>query len=324
MKTFLYTVLFFVFICIFNVNALLSADIKHKKVMYIDSYSLNYPWSSKITSVISKIMDENRVDLRIFHMDTKENYSDEYKKKSALKAYNAIQEYKPDLIISTDDNAAKYLVDPYLLDMDIPIVFAGINWSAADYKFVDDELVTGMIEVSGIDELLRITRTVAKGNVIGFLSSDTATEHKDVKYINEIYNIKFDKTVYVSEFEEWKKQFINLQKEVDIIYIGNVHGINNFNKEEAIEFVETNISLPTCSTLDFTSEFGAINYIRLAEEQGEYVAETAIRILNGSYPSDIPVVMNKKGRVLINNRLVNKLKLDIPTNILEVADFLYE
>ncbi len=62
-------------------------------------------------------------------MDTKRNTSEKFKKNAAIRAKTAIENFKPDLIIATDDNASKYLITPYFVDSKTPVVFARLNWN---------------------------------------------------------------------------------------------------------------------------------------------------------------------------------------------------
>ena len=64
----------------------------------------------------------------IFRMDTKRNTDEEFKKTAALKAKAEIEASKPDVVIAADDNASKYLIQPYFKDASLPFVFCGVNW----------------------------------------------------------------------------------------------------------------------------------------------------------------------------------------------------
>ena len=57
-------------------------------------------------------------------------------------------------------------------------------------------------------------------------------------------------------------------------------------------------------------------------EQGEYAAQTALRILEGESPRDIPMVTNQRGKVLLNSELAHALGLTIPSEMLANSDVL--
>ncbi len=52
--------------------------------------------------------------LKIIHIDTKRNKAEEYKRNAALDAKAVIDSWKPEVVITSNDIAAKYLIVPYL------------------------------------------------------------------------------------------------------------------------------------------------------------------------------------------------------------------
>ena len=83
-------------------------------------------------------------------MDTKRNKSDEYKIAVGREARDLILSWQPDVVITADDNAAKYLIQPYFKDSATPFVFCGVNWTAEEYGFPYSN-VTGIVEVVPCD-----------------------------------------------------------------------------------------------------------------------------------------------------------------------------
>jgi len=62
-------------------------------------------------------------------MDTKRRKTEQDKMAAALEAKALIESWQPDIVITADDNAAKFLVQPFYRDKDLPFVFCGINWT---------------------------------------------------------------------------------------------------------------------------------------------------------------------------------------------------
>ncbi len=80
-------------------------------------------------------------------MDTHRYPEIDATKKAALAAFELARDLQPDIIITSDDNAAKYLIVPYLVDTATPVVFTGINGTVREYGFPAKN-VTGMVEVA--------------------------------------------------------------------------------------------------------------------------------------------------------------------------------
>lgn len=299
-----------------NISA---ANLSSKKILHIDSYHQGYPWSDGIARGIANILNAHNLEFKSHYMNTKINKKEEDKKLAALEAKRVIEEFKPDIIIATDDNASKYLISPYYKNTNLPVIFAGINWSADEYGFPTKN-ITGMIEVTSIDELLAEVKNITTAEKVSVLSADSFSNHKEIKHIKNMLGISFHKEEYVSTFNDWQNKFLELQNTSDVIYIRNMQGINDFNKEKAISFIKNNTKKLVISTNDFLQDYAAISFAKLPEEQGEWAANTALKVLKGHNISDINITRNKKGRIIINEYIVNKLKLQIPIHILEIAE----
>lgn len=102
-------------------------------------------------------------------MDTKRNKSDDFIKEVALKAKNIIETFKPDVVIAADDNASKYLIEPYYKNASLPFVFCGVNWDASVYGYPYRN-VTGMVEVAGAKKLVDLLKDFVKGGKVGLLA----------------------------------------------------------------------------------------------------------------------------------------------------------
>lgn len=307
------------------------ADRSKKKVLFVDSYHRGYEWSDGVTEGILNIFDaklneddsvdnsESNVDLRIVRMDTKRNTSEEFKQQAALKAKSVIESWRPDVIIASDDNAFKYLVMPYYRDADLPVVFCGLNWDASIYGAPYNN-TTGMVDVSLVKQLMEQLRLYSHGNRIGFLSGDTITPRKEAMYYRSLFNLNLTEK-YVNNFEDWKKNYIDMQQNFDILIFYDNAGINDWNKAEAIELTRKQTIIPIGSTLDWMSEYSLVAYAKVPQEQGEWAANTALEILNGKSPSDIPVTTNKKAKVYLNMEIARKLGVTFPMELINQAEF---
>ncbi|MFC1621382.1 ABC transporter substrate-binding protein [Candidatus Omnitrophota bacterium] len=293
-----------------------------KKVLYINSYHTGYEWSDGITKGIHSILDGKKINLKTVDMDTKRNTSEEFKKEAGLKAKEAIEDFKPEVIITADDNAFKYVIMPYFKDAEIPVVFCGLNWDASGYGAPYTN-TTGMIEVALIEPLIDTLKKHASGNRIGYIAGDVLSAKKEVENYAKIYNIQFTER-YVSSFDEWKQAFLEIQNQVDILIVYNNAGVEHWDKDEAEEFVEKNTKIPTGSTLEHIAPYVLVTFGRIAEEQGEWAANATLQILDGAKPSDIPLAKNKRGKLYVNLQIAEKLGVVFAPEILKYAEIVEE
>jgi ABC-type uncharacterized transport system substrate-binding protein len=58
---------------------------------------------------------------------------------------------------------------------------------------------------------------------------------------------------------------------------------------------------------------------KVSEEQGEWAARTALRILDGTPPAQIPVVPNSRRDFWINDDVLAASNVQLPRSLLETA-----
>lgn len=290
-----------------NVDAEPSVEGKYKgkRILYINSYHQGYAWSDGITDGIQSVLNNTGVELKAILMDTKRNSSESFKKQVGLKAKQTVEAFKPDVLITSDDNAFKYVVKPYYMDAGLPVVFCGLNWDASIYG-APYKNTTGMIEVALVPQLLKHLRQYSKGDKVGYLAADVLTARKEGEYYNKLFNLNITER-YVQTFDEWKTGFKEIQQKVDILIVGNNAGINDWDDEKARQFAKDNTIRPTGAIYGWMMPYSLLGLTKVEQEQGQWAAKAALRILGGASTSDIPVVRNKEGKLMLNLAIADKL-----------------
>lgn len=290
-----------------------------KKILYVNSYHIGYEGSDPITDGIKTVLGKYRVDLRIIYMDTKRNPSEEFSQAAALKAKAVIEEFKPDVVIASDDNASKYLIMPYYKEADLPFVFCGVNWDASVYGFPYKN-VTGMIEVALVSEILKHLKKYARGERIGFIAGDTLSERKNLEYYIKRFDIDFTQVYLAKTFDEWKQSYLKLQGEVDMALMTSHVGIADWNDREAQAFAENHAKIPIGTEHRWSMPFALVGVAKDFNEMGVWSAHAALKILDGVPPNKIPIAANRKGQLLFNARMADRLGI---TNIPPLAEILH-
>lgn len=290
-----------------------------KKIFWLDSYQEDYKWSEGIGKGIREVLYESGAELFTFHMGTKRNLDKEYGKEIGQKAFAAIQEVKPDIVLASDDNAQTYVVVPYLLDSKIPVVFCGVNWEAEQYGYPTDS-VTGMLEVDGVDELLHYLSLFARGNRVAMIGGDVPTEQKNQAITNDRYFQGKLVSSLVSTMEEFEGAVLEMQDKADMLIFSNYAGISDWNGDKAVAYLKGHNRLPTGSHLGFMNDYVVFTVAKVAEEQGNYAARTALRILDGTPPSSIPLAVNKLSHLTINLDMADAAEIFVPFHLLQQAE----
>ncbi len=296
-----------------------------KKILYVDSYHESYPWSAGITRGIQSVL-ENRedIELKIIHMDTKRNKSEAFKTQAAMKALKIIEEWEPEVVVASDDNAVKYLVEPFLNNTDLPVVFCGVNWNLDNYTLATDKNITGIIEIAHYVQLIETLQKYTQGRRIGHLTGDNLSDATEVTALNNLLKDYVIKEYAVDSFSEWKVALDKARLEVDILLINNNAGIAGWNTEEARKLIYETVSIPTGTTNDWMATYNLLTYAKSANEQGEWAANAALDILRGKSPQEIPVAISKKAKIILNMNLAKKLGIKFPIELIERASFISE
>jgi len=280
--------------------------------LYVSSYHAGYEWDDGIYSAIKKTLGD-QCKLEIFYLDSKRNPKPEWIEWRAREAMKMIKRLVPDVIIAADDNASRYLVMPYLKDNKIPVVFCGVNWSMDEYGYPYKN-TTGMIEISPIRPMIKQLKALSPEIKTGvFLSSNTASEHKDYHHYKKKFfdnGIKLD-SVFVSNFRDWIESFKDAQK-YDFIFLGNNAGINDWYKPEAVRIVDMYAKKISISSYKWMLPYISFAFTKLPEEQGNWAASVALSILNGADPGQIPVVYNRLWDIWMNMHIISRVNIDIP------------
>jgi len=255
-------------------------------------------------------------------MDTKRNPSEAFKTAAGRRVKDFIDTYRPDVVIASDDNAVKYVIAPYFLGADLPFVFCGVNWDASIYGLPCSN-VTGMVEVNLVDKMLRQLSKYAKSgwHRVGYLASDTYTERQDGEYYSTLLGSELVQEVYVSSYPEWKREFRRLQDSVDILIVGTP-GLGDFDDADAQKFVLETTKIPTGAMNDFIMPLALMGYLKVPEEFGIWSAQTALRILSGTPPEDIPMVTNRRFELILNLKIADKLGVVFSTSLLKNAQII--
>jgi len=290
-----------------------SAWARHR-VLYIDSYHAGFAWSDGITEAIKEVMQPQDVELKILRMDTKRNADEAFKKKAALEAKALIESFKPEVVIASDDNASKYLIQPYYKNAALPFVFCGVNHSGEAYDYPYQN-VTGMVEVSPIPKLVYSLKHFIRAEKIALLIGDSLTDHKDADSYAGMISLPFDR-FHVANFEQWKEMYLRIQEQYNILIVGNNASVKGWDPEEAEQFVLSHTKIATGCDLDFMTQYAFLGYTKVAQEQGRWAAETALRILDGTSPADIPMTKNVEGNLIINLKVAKAAGLKVPKSFL--------
>ena len=224
------------------------------------------------------------------------------------------------MVVACDDNASKYLLAPYYKNHSLPFVFCGLNWDASIYGFPVSN-ITGMVEIEPVLETIEILKSYAKGERVGYIGVNTLSTQKILKHYQEKLGIVFADGALVDTFSQWQQAYLMSQASVDLLIWLNPIGIKDWKEEEALSFIDEHTKIPTGAISDGVMRYALIGRVKIAEEQGWWAGKTALRILDGTSPADIPIVTNQNSRLYVNMELAKRMGIKFPVALLKEASF---
>lgn len=288
-------------------HACLSKNEK-KVISYVNSFHRGHPSSDEIMDGILTHFPADSFEVATYFMDTKREPDSLKIKQKAAEVFESIVRDAPDILLVSDDNAVKYLVQPHLDELNMPIIFCGVNWTDAEYELPPDK-VTGMLEILPVANMVVTMQSYFPSmEKLLFLSENTTTSRKEELLLDTLFTRTGLMATYrlVDDYTEWKAAFKAGNRDYDIIYLPTNGAIKGWDRDDAIQFIHRHLQVPVVTTEDFMMPYAVFGLTKVAREQGEWVAITAKKILNGARIIDFPVTTNKKSAYWINASLAGQ------------------
>ncbi|MGB5707302.1 MAG: ABC transporter substrate binding protein [Arenicellales bacterium] len=290
-------------------------------ILIISSYHKGFDWSDGIIRGIYSRFRISNVTTNTYYMNAWGNQSEQVLDNAVHHVESLVQNLNPDLIIATDDEAVKHVVSRLSQNTSTPFIFAGANGAVSNYEF-SSKNVTGIVETSFINSLVGLLSDYSTGNRIGFLALDTLSARENLKSYRTKLERDFDKWYFVNNLVEWKQRFNELQESVDMVILENPDGLGGWSVERFNSFVEQESTIPVGSTYIELAPLSLVTIGRVPEEQGWWAADTALKILNGAEPENIPFAESKEGKLTVNLRAAEKLGIVFKPELLEIAEII--
>ncbi len=300
-----------------------------RKVLIVHSYDPEYPWTERIDAGIRKGLGEISAEVQTFYMDTKRRSDEASKIAAGKKAAEMVTEWKPDVVIASDDNAQKYFASSYAGQATPQVVFCGVNGDANDYGYPASN-VTGVLERPYFEETLKFLAMLRPGfRRISLISEDSLTAMLASRYMrttNPSFEVR--SSTMCNSFEEWQIAVKNAQDNADAIGINAYHSLKRAGTDESvppdevIRWTLANSRVPVVGFLDFAIEDGALcGMVESPEEQGLRAGQLARMILGGRKPSEFPIVESGlHGRKMLNLDTAEKLGIRVPDFLGELVE----
>ena len=308
------------------------------RIMVVSSYHKEYLWTQETNKgVVAALLDfgyldnkkqgqtytrkdyveSSKVVVKKLWMDTKRKNSKNDIMQTVARIVKEIEEFKPDVILLGDDNAANHIGNQYI-DTEIPIVFWGINHNPLKYDLVDSidnpgHNITGVYQAGYLKEgVIWLKKLLPGVKTLAVLSDDSPTARPYAKALARFAKqgqlpVEIVETVVTNSLETWKAKALALQHKVDAFFVLNHNTLKDRNGK-AVDQLEIgawylrNIKKPDIGhSKQFVIEgmFCAVDDSGI--KQGYEAVKIAHRILEGGEdPGTIPVYAPERGPIVVN------------------------
>ena len=286
------------------------------RMLLVHSYHEGYRWDDTITEGVRSAIQGTGLELDIFYMDTKRHTDEAWKIDAGRRARKKVDDYHPDIILATDDDAQQYFAVSYL-NTALPVVFTGVDADPSKYGYPAAN-VTGVIERPHFKESLALAQSLRPIKRIAVLSCHDSTSTLALGFMKqEQLDVEVAEWLMVDDFDDWKKAVERFSHSVDAIVIRSYQAVKkpgsaeNVLPRDVAAWTCEHATVPTIAFHDFEIEDGLlVGVVKSGQEYGRIPAEYALRILEGTPPSSLPVIKPSKGIKMINR--TTALRLGIP------------
>ena len=320
-----------------------------KRIMVVDSYHKEYGWSKQTHEGFRQALNDlsyfdqneqiealeehdfiatSQAIIQVLWMDSKHQKSASELAQSTSSIIQKISEFKPDLIFLGEDNALNHIGNQ-LLDLDVPVVFWGVNNTPVKYGLVDSlekpgHNITGVYQRPYVLESLALLAAI-KPTIKSFalLSDDTTTSRVYAKTIIRLQHkgfspIELVEAVTTNDFDFFKKKALELQESVDAFFISPLVGMKGADglpvpEAEVLKWYVNNIKIPETTANIYRVEKGLLCAADdSAFKQGYVAAEMGHEILtSGADPALMPPRAPERGALVVNTDRAKMLGLEL-------------
>jgi ABC-type uncharacterized transport system substrate-binding protein len=331
---------------------------KRKRILIVSSYSRDYIWSVSTqrgvnasmlkngyldslaqgeTLLQSDAVESKNAVVRKLWMDTKRRNASSEIAVTTQAMMTQMYEFKPDLVLLGDDNAANYIGNQ-LLGTNIPAVFWGVNGLPLKYGLIENldapgRNITGVWQSGYHKESLELLkRLVPTARTFAILACDSETSRPNVKMIElldkrGVLPLKLTESIVTNSYKEFKRRALAASSKADAFFVLN-HDTLRDESGKYIEMLEVgrwylqNIRIPEASHEDqFVHEGMLLTANDSGYNQGYVAFEMASLILNGrAKPARMAVRTPDRGPYLVNRLRARQLGIDLTDSMFMIDE----
>jgi PAS domain S-box-containing protein len=289
-----------------------------KNLLVVMSYDSQDTWSQSILSGLTEVLAGARHSLHVEFLDTRHHHDAAYfalHHQLLIKKYST---YPPELIVAADNAAYAFLLEHRAhLDNSLPLIFCGVNNLVTD-GLADHKRVTGVNEAVDIPGTVNLgLRLFPQARRLVAITSTSGVGALNLDILRDSVG-RFERPVAVSELLDLEKtaaadKLAELPKDALVIRLDNLRDGDgtSVSLEESMAVISVSSPVPVLTCWDFDIGRGALGgRVVSGRGQGRAAGEITRRILEGTDPGDIPVLMDSPNETMVDYAQLRRFAVD--------------
>lgn len=317
------------------------------RIFILHSYERNHvcgqPQHDGVVSALglAGYHEKENLEIGVYYMDTKRcNNTPELIQQQADLARDRIKAFKPDVLVTLDDNAFSSVGLSYV-DTGMPVVFSGVNRSLAYYNsrvhFMNSpeapgHNITGVYEKLHVNDALRVhSKLFPEVQTIQFIVDRSVTgrgiyDEVRQELAEDPPPCSWDISM-VNSWESYQGEIrrINRDSSISAVYpaallLKDKNG-RSYTAGEIIAWTTRTSTKPEIALNYMLARLGlfggaAVDFFAMGKQAGWMV----VKILKGDAPAAIGIEDAQRYALAFNLRRARELKIDIPQDVILSAD----
>jgi ABC-type uncharacterized transport system substrate-binding protein len=301
------------------------------KILHVMSYHAPWRWTDGQLDGFKEAMAGVSAEYKVFQMDTKRNSGKPWAEKKAKEVMALIDEWKPDLVYTTDDDVQEYVAKHYV-NKEVRFVFSGVNKDPKTYGFEGSKNITGVLEQEHFVESVKLLKAISPNmKRLAAVFDDAPMWAPVVSRMRErmaqIPDVEIVAWDTIKTFDEYKRKVKEYPGKADGIALIGVFNFKdaqgkNVPYQEVLRWTAENSTLPDFGFWIDRVHYGTLSAVTVSErEQGLAAGRIARAILvEGKQPTEFAMKPTVKGNAVISLARANQLGIKVKSGLLLSAE----
>ena len=310
------------------------------RIFMVNSYHPEYFWSARQSQGIKDALSGLKVVSQEYFMDSKRHSDEEWLVQQKEICMAEIAKFKPDLILTGDDNATRTIAT-HFMGQSLPVVFYGVNAEPEIYGLVAEGRrqtpggnVTGVLERHHFNLAIHKLETLCHVNNIPLtklylLTDDCYTSIKLFELLrSEPWEFEIERIFLppVGDFAQYQRLIDQLNHLGNAIFIYNLQTIRDVDGKyvdcrDILAWTRPQLKIPSVTFHQKYIEEGLLFGLLVSGyNQAFHAGLQAKKILLGTPPGEIPIEAPPRGVTALNKMTVRHLGFKVPLELILGAE----